>query len=302
MRPQRLAVIGFGKLGRACAQAILEDPSQSTLAGIVRRAERTEEALPEPFAHVTRTAHIRELSDVDAALVCVPPTQVLATVGEVLQARIGVVECAALHGEAFAQHKQEIARLAALRKTPAVVGAGWDPGALSLFRGLFALLCPKGRTQLTRYPGARLHHTTLAGTVPGVRAALATEAHDREGKVQRYVYVELEGGADIEQVERVVRGDPLYAGEETLVFPVERIAALESAGGILLERRENTAPSAHLQLLLEARFAEPALSARVMLAAARALPQCARRAYSLFELPLGSLWGSLQQQIERDWV
>lgn len=302
MQAQRLAIIGFGRLGRACAQAILEDP-QISLAGIVRRQDRVAEALPEPFTRTPRVAHVHELGGADAALVCVPAAQTLSAVKEVLQARIGAIECTVLHGAAFEEHRREIGRMARLHKAAAIVGAGWDPGALSLFRGLFALLCPKGHTQLTRHPGAQLHHTALAGVVPGVKAALATEAHDGDGRAQRYVYVELERGADVAQVERGVRGDPLYAGEETFVFPVEQIAALEGEGGVVLERRESAIPGAqHVQLLLEARFSEPVLSARVMVAAARVLSQCEHRAYSLFELPPGALWGSLQHEIEREWA
>lgn len=297
--PRRVAIVGFGKLGRSCARAILAD-EELALAGIVRRADSVREPLAEPFARTPCVNHIRELTEVEAALVCVPPPCSLAAVRDALQARIGVVECAVLHGDAFVHYEEEIHRVAARRKVPAIVGAGWDPGALSLFRGLFALLCPKGHTRITRRSGVNLHHTTVARAVPGVRAALATETRDRDGKAQRYVYVELEPGADSPSVERAIRNDPLYAGEETQVFPVPDIGRLEAESGVLLERQGSAAP--HAQLLLEARFAEPALSAAVMLAAAHALAHCEPRAYNLFELPLDLLWRSRRLEMVHEWL
>lgn len=300
MQPQRLAVVGFGKLGQACARAILDD-RELTLAAIVRRSDSLAAAVTAPFDGVPRAAHIQDLAGIHAALICVPPAQVLATARDALQARIGVIECATLHGEAFARHHNELNRLAALRKTPAICGAGWDPGALSLLRGLFALLCPKGHTEMRRHPGSSLHHTALAG-VSGVRSALATESRDPSDGVRRYVYVELEPGIEFAPVERAIRGDPLYAGERTQVFAVENVAALEAQAGIALERRGSTAMP-HTQLFLEARFTEPALSAAVMLAAARAMPRLAEhRAYNLFELPLGLLWGALAPKLMQEWL
>ena len=70
--------------------------------------------------------------------VSVPVDAVPGVARELLQARIPLVECARLHGEAFLAHKAEIHRAALAHKVPAVVGAGCDPGILSVFRSHFA--------------------------------------------------------------------------------------------------------------------------------------------------------------------
>jgi len=301
-QPLRVAVVGFGKLGRACAEAIVKD-EQFALAGIVRRPERVAEPLPEPFRETPVVFQVGGLQRLDAALVCVPVEHVIGVAHDVLQAKIPMVECARLHGEAFQDHKREIDRLAARHKVPAVVGAGWDPGALSLFRHVFALLTPKGHTETTRRPGVSLHHTTVAGAIPGVRGALSTERRTANGTLQRYVYVELEAGADAEAIARAIRSDPLFVGDETLVFPVESVALLEAEGhGLVMERRGAAAGVGHQLFLLEARFSERALAAVVMLAAARALPQRGQGAYSLFDLPTGALWGGLRSWAEKEWL
>ncbi len=300
MKRQRLAIVGFGKLGRACAQFILAD-DQVDLAGIVRRTP--EAPLPPPFNDTPTVTHISELAQVDAALICAPTAHVAGVAHDLLQRRIPIIECATLHADAFEDHFQGIAHIAHRHKVAAVVGAGWDPGALSLLRGLFALLTPKGHTETTWRPGVDLHHTTVAGAIAGVRQALSTELPADTGQTKRYVYVELEDDADQAQVEQAIRTDPLYLEEETLVIPVDSVAALEEEGhGVLMERRSAAAGTVHQMLLLEARYSEPALAAAIMVASARALPTCSKQAYSLFELPLGNLWGALHELARKEWM
>lgn len=299
---QRLAIIGFDRLGRTCARAIQAE-ERFELAGIVRRAEKAGINQPRAFSVVPVVSHVSELKKVEAALVCVPTAEVFETVRGLLQHRIPVVDCVTLHGEAFQEYKRKIDRLAIRHEVSAIVGAGWDPGALSLFRSLFALLAPKGNTEVGRRAGISLHHSTVAGSVPGVKAALSTEICSTEGKAQRYLYVEPEAGEDEEEVARAVRNDPLFLGEEVLVFMVESVASIEEEDhGITLERYGIAAATAHQHFLLEARFSELALTAQVMLAAACALPTRHHRAYSLFDLPFRAIWGELQERAEREWI
>ena len=300
MKPLRMAIIGFGKLGKACAQAIQMD-DQADLVGIVRH--NPGRPLAPPFNDIPIVTHISGLALVDAALICVPTESVAGVAHDLLQHGIPIVECASLHGDAFEKHFQEINRIASHHKVAAVVGAGWDPGVLSIFRSLFALLTPKGHTKITRRPGLNLHHTTVARAIPGIREALVTELRTSAGKTQRYVYVELEKGVELEQVEQAICSDPLYLNEETLVIPVDSVATLEEEGhGLLMERRGVAGCSAHQLLLLETRHSESALAAAVMIATARMLSSHGKGAYSLFELPLGTLWGSLKEEARKEWI
>jgi len=185
----------------------------------------------------------------------------------------------------------------------AIVGAGWDPGALSVFRSWFALLTPGGSTETRHHTGISLRHTTMARSVTGVKDALCAEVRAADGKFQRYVYVELEKGADADTITQSIRVDPLFLGEDTQVFPVESLAALEQEGrGVVLDRRGLPGRFGHQHLLLEARFDETVLTAQVMLAAARALPGLEPGAYFLADVPLGRLWGERVEMAHRDWL
>lgn len=302
MKRLHLAVIGLGKLGRACGEAIL-DTEDLAVAGYVRRPESLGESLPANLGRAPVAAHVGDLQVVDVALVCLPTDLGLAAIHDLLQHGIPIVECAELHGEAFRVHKEEVQRAALRHRVPAIVGAGWDPGALSMFRGMFALLAPKGRTETKYRTGKSLHHSLTARAKPGIRDALCTELRTANGKMQRYVYVELESSADAERIAQAIRSDPLFLDEETLVFPVDSVATLEEEGqGVVLERWGTSGPSAHQLLMLEARFDVQTLSAQVMLGAARAVTTQAPGAHSLLNVPPISFWGAVRDRAEAEWI
>lgn len=298
MKKARLAIIGPGKLGRACAEAMTASPD-CVLAGLVQHAA----GAPAAWARAPVVSHVSELGAVDAALVCVPVDSVLDAASGLLQHRIPLVECARLHGDAFLAQKAELHRIALHHKVTAIVGAGCDPGALSLFRSQFALLAPRGHTDSRLHAGGSLHHTLAAAGIEGVKQALATERRSAGGALQRYVYVELEPTADAAAVENAIVNDPRFLDEETRVFAVDSLAALEETlQGVTLERQAAAGGAGHAAFLLEARYDEAELAARVMLAAARVLPSLGPGAYSLLDLPPGALWGTQRPAAEKEWM
>jgi diaminopimelate dehydrogenase len=121
--------------------------------------------------------------------------------------------------------------------------------------------------------------------------------------LQRYVYVELEQGANPDRVAEAIRADPLFLGEETQVFPVESLASLEGEGrGVVLDRRGSLQRLGRQHFVLEGRFDEVVVTAEVMLAAARALPDLDPGAYSLADISLNALWGERADKAEREWL
>lgn len=302
MKPLRLAVVGFGRVGQVCAELISLSHDLS-VAAIVRRAASAGGKLPESLRSIPVTTHIGQARDVDGALICVPTNAVMEAASQVLQHGIPIVDCATLHGEALHAHKDAMHKLAIHHKTPAIVGAGWDPGALSVFRSWFALLTPGGSTETRHHTGISLRHATMARSVVGVKDALCAEVRSADGRLQRYVYIELEKGADVDKITQAIRADPLFLGEDMQVFPVESLAALEQEGrGVVLDRRGSPGRLGHQHLLLEARFEESVLTAQVMLAAGRALPQLEPGAYVLTEVPLSAMWGERAEKAHRDWL
>ena len=301
-KPLRLAIVGLGKVGQACAEltALSHD---LTVGAFVRRPASGAEGLPDHLRHIPLLTHVGQVREVDGALICVPTNAVMEAASQILQHGIPVVDCAILHGESFHAHKAAIHKLALHHHAPAIVGAGWDPGALSVFRSWLALLTPGGMTETTHRPGITLRHTVMAKSVVGVKDALCTEVRATDGRVQRYVYIELEKGANAEVVAQAIRADPLFLGEETQIFPMESLASLEQEGrGVVLDRRSSPQRLGRQHFMLEGRFDEAVVTAEVMLAAARALPDLDPGAYSLADLPLSALWGERADKADREWV
>lgn len=302
MKPLRLAVVGFGRVGQVCAELIRQS-HDLVLAAIVRRPASAGGPLPETLRRVPVITQVGQAGQIDAALICVPTNVAEESASRILQHGIPVVDCATLHGEAAHAHKEAINKAAFRHGAPAIVEAGWDPGALSVFRSWFALLTPGGLSETRHHTSISLRHTTMARAVTGVKDALCAEIRAPDGRLQRYVYVELEKQADADAVTRAIRADPLFLGEDTQIFPVGSLAELEEEGrGVVLDRRGPPGRFGHQHLILEARLDEAVLTAQVMLAAARALPQLEPGAYQLTDIPLSSLWGDRAVKAERDWV
>lgn len=283
MTKLQVAVIGLGQLGRACAEALIDD-GELALAGVVRRPHAPGAApgtLPGRLQRFPVASHVSELAGVRAALVCVPADAVLGVAFELLQARIPIVECACLGSRTLEWHYSKLGEAADNHHVAAVVGAGWDPGVLPLLRSAFEMLIPHGHTVFHRHPGLSLHHTAVVEGVRGVKGALAGEYRGADGTPQHYVYVELERGVELAQVQAVIAADPLFAGEVTQVFQVDQLSDFEGEEGlgVVLDRRGNATHGPHQSLLLETRFDPVAFSARIMLDAARKLPGLSRGAH-----------------------
>lgn len=269
-RKLKLAVVGLGRLGRACVEAIGE-AGDLELAGIVRRAPVA--GAPGLPREVRTVGHLSELGAVDAALVCVPAALVGGVAAELLQRRTPVVECARLEGQARVAQREALRHAADRHRTPVVVGAGWEPGVAERLAELFERLLPRGATRVSHRPAVDLHHAPELEALPGVRAALAGERREAGGERCRWVYLETAPGANLAGLTAAVEADPLWAGAVVRVFAVASVAELETHGhGIVLERLGLGGGAAHDSLLLEGRFDPHALAARVMIDAARRLP------------------------------
>jgi diaminopimelate dehydrogenase len=295
MKRRRLAIIGLGKVGLACGKAIAATEDLA-IAGIVRRPVSLNQPLPPPLQAATVVADASEIDAIDVALICLPPPLVLEAATDLLQHRIPIVEAAILTSRDRASYREVLDRVASRHRTAAVIGAGWDPGMLSVFCGLFAVMSPKGHTDARDRPGISLHHTLAARALPGIKDALCTELSAEGGRKQRYVYAELEPEADTQAVIRAVQSDPLFLDEESVVIPVGRLA--ESRGGGP-RRRAGTlgvaAGDAHQRFLLEGRFDLVSVTAQIMVAATRATSLLGPGAHRLSDIPPRALWQGISE-------
>ena len=90
----RAAVVGYGNIGKYALQA-LEAAPDFEVAGIVRR--QGAENCPEELAHYAVVKDIRELNDVDVAILATPTRSVEAYAKDILALGIHTVDLSLIH-------------------------------------------------------------------------------------------------------------------------------------------------------------------------------------------------------------
>ena len=280
--PIRVAVVGYGNVGRFAVDAVLEAPDLQ-LAGVVRRSG---ERPPGLDATIPVAKDIAELGDVDVALLCAPTRSVPQLAEEYLARGINTVDSYDIHGE-LVDVKRRLDEVARRHGAVAIVSAGWDPGTDSMIRGLLELMAPRGMTYTNFGPGMSMGHSVAAKAAPGVKDALSLTVPLGQGLHRRMVYIELEEGASFEQAREFILSDPYFKHDDTRVIPVPSVADLIDMGhGVVIERK-GVSGRTHNQLFsFTMRINNPALTSQVMVASARATMRQAPGAYTMLEVPI----------------
>lgn len=103
---------------------------------------------------------------------------------------------------------------------------------------------------------------------------------------RRMVYVQLEDGADFATVKAAIKADDYFSHDETHVTQVDDIDTLKDMGhGVYMERKGVSSNTQNQIFKFEMRINNPALTAQVMVCAARASMRLAAGCYTLPEIP-----------------
>lgn len=281
----RVAVVGYGNIGMYAVRALQEAPDLE-LAGVVRRKVNPAQSPPE-LADVPVVTNIAELGKVDVALLCTPTRSVPEQARELVALGINTVDSFDIHGEPLLEYRAELGELARRYGVASVLAAGWDPGSDSVIRALMEVLAPRGLTFTNFGPGMSMGHSVAVKAIAGVKDALSMTIPVGSGVHRRLVYVELEPGTDFKTVELSIKNDAYFKKDETHVYQVESIASLKDVGhGVLIERSGSSGQTANQNLTWGMRINNPALTAQVMVAAARASTKQKPGSYTLLEIPL----------------
>lgn len=110
------------------------------------------------------------------------------------------------------------------------------------------------------------------------------------GVHRRMVYIELEDGFDFPTVAQAIKADDYFIHDETHVFQVEDVEALKDMGhGVLMERKGVSGNTQNQLFRFDMRINNPALTAQVLVSAARASMKQQPGAYTLIEIPVVDL-------------
>ena len=283
MKKIRAAIVGYGNIGRFTLEA-LQAAQDFEVVGIVRRAGA--ENCPAELKGFKVVKDIRELDDVDVAILSTPTRSVESYAKDILALGINTVDSFDIHTQIPALRKslQEVAKA---HNTVSIISAGWDPGSDSVVRTLLQAIAPKGISYTNFGPGMSMGHTVAVKSKEGVKAALSMTIPVGTGIHRRMVYVELEDGYKFEDVERAIKTDPYFANDETHVMQVPCVDDLKDMGhGVNLTRKGVSGKTQNQLFEFNMHINNPALTGQVLVCAARATMRREPGCYTMIEVPV----------------
>ncbi len=283
MNKIRVAVVGYGNIGKYAIQA-LEASEDMEISGVVRRTVAKEQ--PAELAPYKVVTDITALGKVDVAILATPTRSVEEHALKCLALGINTVDSFDIHGQ-IVDLRRSLDKAAKAAGAVSIISAGWDPGSDSIVRTLMESLAPKGLSYTNFGPGRSMGHSVCVRSKAGVKDALSMTIPVGEGIHRRMVYVELEEGASLEEVTKAVKADPYFANDETHVFQVESVDALNDVGHGVNLVRKGVSGKTHNQLFeFNMKINNPALTSQVLVNAARASLRQQPGAYTMIEIPV----------------
>ncbi len=283
MKKIKAAVVGYGNVGKFTVQALRES-QDFEIAGIVRRS--TSEETPLEISDCKIVKDIRELGDVDVAILSTPSRLCREYAEEILSYGINTVDSFDIHTE-IVDYRAALMPICKKNGATAIISAGWDPGSDSIVRTLMRGLAPKGITFTNFGPGMSMGHSVCVRGKEGVKDAISITVPIGEGLHRRMVYVELEDGARIEDVAQAVKNDSYFVNDDTHVIAVDSVDELRDMGhGVNMVRKGVSGITHNQNFEFNMSINNPALTGQMLVNAARASMKQQPGCYTMIEIPV----------------
>lgn len=287
----RIAIAGYGNLGRGAEVAIAQHPDM-TLTGVYTRRD------PESVQTLGAAVPVRRLDDIaqykqdiDVLILCGGSKNDLPEQGPALAAAFTTVDSYDTHAR-IPEYFDAVDAAARAGGNIALISVGWDPGLFSLNRLFGEAILPQGDTYTFWGKGLSQGHSDAVRRVPGVRAAVqytvpSAEAIEqvRSGvrpqlttrqKHKRECFVVLEEGADADKVRHDIVTMPDYFADydTTVTFISEETLRSEHSamphGGFVIRSGESGAGDNQVIEYSLTLNSNPGFTSSVLVAYARA--------------------------------
>jgi diaminopimelate dehydrogenase len=283
MKKIRVAIVGYGNIGKYALDAIETAPDMEC-AGVVRRAGA--ENRPAELENIPVVKSIKELDNVDVAILATPTRKVEEYAKECLALGINTVDSFDIHTQ-IVDLRRSLDAVAKQHGAVSIISAGWDPGSDSIVRTLMESLAPKGVSYTNFGPGRSMGHSVAVKAIEGVRDALSVTIPVGTGIHRRMVYVELEEGYDFQTVATAIKADPYLVNDETHVKQVKSVDELNDVGhGVNLVRKGVSGKTHNQMFEFNMKINNPALTSQVLVNVARAAMRQRPGAYTMIEIPV----------------
>ena len=221
----RLAIVGYGNLGRGVEAAVRQNKDMSLCAVFTRRDPSTV-LLQTPDVPVLSMDALADWEDkLDALIICGGSATDLPVMTPMLARKFNVIDSFDNHGNIPA-HYAAVDAAAREGDHIAVISVGWDPGLFSINRLYAGAVLPEGKDYTFWGKGVSQGHSDAVRRIPGVADCRqytipVPEAMDavRNGenpelttrqKHTRYCYVVAQENADRAAIENAIKTMPNY--------------------------------------------------------------------------------------------
>jgi diaminopimelate dehydrogenase len=323
--PIRVAIAGYGNLGRGVEAALKQNPDMC-LVGVFSRRDPANVTLLDANVPVYAMASVEEYQDdVDVMILCGGSKTDLPEQGPYLAQFFNTVDSFDTHAKVN-EHYAALDHSAQKSGHVAMLSGGWDPGLFSINRLFGEAILPEGQTYTFWGKGLSQGHSDAVRRVPGVKRAvqytLPSEdamARVRNGEMPtlstrekhtRECYVVLKDNADAETVRNSIVTMPDYfADYDTVVNFIDEATFDEEHrsmphGGFVIRSGvtgENQSQTIEYSLALAS---NPEFTSSVLVAYARAVHRLAGSgdvgAKTVFDIAPGLLSPKAPGQLRKE--
>ena len=233
----KIAIYGYGNLGRGVELAIRQNPDTELFGVFTRRNPATVKTLT--GAPVYAAQDVKNYAgQIDVIIICGGSVSDLPVMTPMLAESFNVVDSFDTHAR-VPEHFANVDKAAQANGHTAIISAGWDPGLFSLARLYMNIVLPDGKDYTFWGRGVSQGHSDAIRRIPGVKdarqytvpvpEALArvrggeTPDLSTRQKHTRECYVVAEEGADLEKIEQQIKEMPNYFADydTTVTFITE---------------------------------------------------------------------------------
>lgn len=219
----RVAIVGYGNLGRGVELALEQNPDMSLVGVFTRRAPDT------VTTQGAKTYAMEDLvgkkAEIDVCILCGGSATDLPEQTPALTKDFNTVDSFDTHAK-IPEHFEKVDQVGKANQTLGIISTGWDPGLFSLNRLYAQSILPQGETYTFWGKGVSQGHSDALRRIPGVADATqytipneaVIEALKSGQKMNlttrdkhfRQCFVVLTAGADEEAVRQAIITMPNY--------------------------------------------------------------------------------------------
>lgn len=286
----RVAILGYGNLGRGVECAIKKNPDMDLVAIFTRR--KPEDLKTNSNTQVVSVDEIEQWSDkVDVLIICGGSATDLPEQTPKYAKMFNVIDSFDTHAK-IPEHFKNVNDSALKNEKTAIISVGWDPGMFSLNRLYANAILPDGKDYTFWGKGVSQGHSDAIRRIEGVadakqytipidsaleavRSGKNPELQTRE-KHKRECFVVLKEGANAQKIEQEIKTMPNYfADYDTEVHFISQQELNEKHagiphGGFVIRSGETSSNTKHLIEYSLKLDSNPEFTSSVLVAYARA--------------------------------